>query len=375
MRLILQSILPLPADGGGLWLPEAASTVAEQTDATFWLVMWISVVFFIIIVVGMVWFMIAYRRRPGVEAIVTVTHHYALELTWSVVPTLLIVVIFAYGMFGFLNLRQAPDDADQVNVIAKKWGWTFSYPTGINSNELHAVLNNNTSLVMESDDVIHSLFIADFRIKQDIVPGRFTHIWFNATIPGKYWVQCTEYCGRGHSDMKAPVVIHQTQAEFDCWLQEEYKKILSMPPIELGKKLYEEKGCAQCHLLTDQRKVGPGFAQTYNQMHEFIDGPPQKGDDAYIRESILNPSKKIRAGFAGGNMPSYAGQLLPQELRGLEAFIKSQNPELKKQVEQEYAKPPGEKDAEPEEVLPNDPCVEAAKIEAKRAAQEPAAAL
>jgi cytochrome c oxidase subunit 2 len=180
---------------------------------------------------------------------------------------------------------------------------------------------------MSSDDVIHSLFVPAFRIKQDIVPGRYNYAWFNATKPGEYDLECTEYCGTKHSDMITKVVIHK-EGEFETWLAQEKTNLLRMPPVDLGKLLYNERGCSQCHALTGNRRIGPNFEQTYGQNHEFSDGSTALGDENYIRESILNPQEKVRAGFPP-TMPTFKGLLEEPEINGLIAFIRSQKPGYK----------------------------------------------
>lgn len=332
-------LLSIPAESGGsLWLPEQASTVAPEIDSAWWLVYWISVVFFVIIVVVQVAFMVMYRRRAGWTEQRTAHHNYPLELSWSIIPSLLIVVMFVKGFLGFLDLRTPPDGSYDISVIGKKWNWSFVYPNGVVSKDLHAPVNRPVRLVMSSDDVIHSFFVAAFRVKQDVVPGRFNYLWFNATKPGEYAVQCAEYCGTNHSEMLAKAVIHK-EGCFEQWLADERERILNMPPIQLGELLYNERGCSQCHALDESRRVGPGFAQTYGQPHEFSDGSNVQGDENYIRESILNPQAKVRAGFPP-TMPTYKGLLGDKEVNGLIAFIKSRNPKYKLTPEDTQAPKP-----------------------------------
>jgi cytochrome c oxidase subunit II len=344
---MISSLFPIiPAQAGdSLWLPEQASTAAPEVDSAWWLVYWISVVFFVGIVICQAWFMWTYRRRAGWTEQRTAHHNYPLELTWSIVPSLLIIVMFVKGFLGFLDLRTPPADTYDITVVAKKWNWSFVYPEGIVHPELHVPKDRNVRLVMSSDDVIHSLYIDAFRVKQDIVPGRYNYLWFNATKPGTYDLQCTEFCGTNHSEMLAKVVVHK-EGGLEKWIEEETIKILNMPPIELGELLYNQRGCSQCHALDDTRRIGPGFAQTFGNAHEFTDGTSVQGDENYIRESIVNPQSKVRTGFPP-SMPTYKGLLRDEEIRGLVAFIKSKNPKFKAEAEREYEKPPEGQEGQP----------------------------
>ncbi|QDT38225.1 cytochrome c oxidase subunit II [Stratiformator vulcanicus] len=326
----LNQLNPMFGEGGGFWFPRAASTTAYHVDSLFDLILWICIVFFVIIVAVMLYFMIAYRRREGVEAVRTATHNDVLEITWSVIPTLLIFVIFAKGFAGYLDMRTPPENTYIVNVYAKKWGWTFKYPNGVISSNLHVPAGVPVELKMQSEDVIHSFFVPAFRVKQDIVPGRIATTWFEATMTEEdgqmveYDLFCTEYCGQQHADMKAKAVVHERKS-FDCWLVYERQKLLDMPPIDLGKILYEQRGCVGCHSIDGTRKVGPSFNKTFGQEHKFSNADPVVGDEEYVRESIRYPQRKVREGY-GGVMPAYPeSQLEMLELDALIAYIKSVN--------------------------------------------------
>ncbi len=334
--------MTIPAQlGESLWLPEQASTVAPEIDETFWFVMWVSIVFFVIIVAGQAWFMIVYRRRAGWVEQRTAHHNYVLELSWSIIPTLLAGMMFIKGFLGFLDMRTPPQDSYDVTVVAKKWNWSFVYPNGAVVKDLHVPIDRPVRLVMSSDDVIHSLFVPAFRVKQDVVPGRYNYLWFNATKAGEYPLFCTEYCGTNHSEMLAKAVVHE-EGDFDRWLVEERARILRMPPIQLGELLYNERGCAQCHAPDTSTRVGPGFAQTYGAAHQFESGASVPGDENYIRESIVNPQAQVRKGFPP-TMPTYKGLLDDAEINGLVSFIKSKSPGYKlSPADTQPRKPEGE---------------------------------
>ncbi len=330
--------MPLPAIPADLWFTDLASTFGVVDDA-FYLVFWVCVVFFLIIAVGQAWFMFKYRRRPGHAEARTATHHTALELSWSIIPTLIVVVLFTYGFLGFLNLRTPPANAYDVNVQASKWKWLYEYPGGASSDELHAEVGMPVRAIMSSADVIHSLYLRDFRAKQDVVPGHYSYLWFEATKPGEYEVQCAEYCGRNHSTMRSKVVIHE-KGELATWVAGEIKKLENAPPLELGEKLYNQRGCVGCHTLDGVNRVGPSFNQTYGIQHEFADGTkiaPGDNYDEYIRNSINDPQSQVRAGFPP-TMPTFKGALSDRAIGALIIFIKSQNPKYRQQAEAESVK-------------------------------------
>ena len=342
----LSSFIPAAAKGS-LWLPVQASTSAEEIDSAWWLVYWVSVFFFVIVVAVLALFLLQYYRRRGHKAQLTPNHHYPLELTWSILPAFIVAVLFVKGVDGFIDMRTPPADTYDIQVIAKQWSWTFIYPNGIISPELHVPIDENVKLIMSSDDVIHSLFIPAFRVKQDIVPGRYNYLWFNAIMKGEFDLYCAEYCGTNHSEMITHCYVHDKEG-LATWFEEEVQKMLSMPPIELGEKLYTERGCSQCHQTDTGTLVGPGFAQTYGNAHKFTDGTSLTVADAnenYIRESIVNPQAKVREGFPP-TMPTYKGMLRPAELRGLVAFVKAQNPKYREEAQTQFAKPASEMEKE-----------------------------
>ena len=198
------SLLPPLADayGDGLWFRPAASTFAESSDSLWWLITWISVAFFVPIAGVMGWFMWTYRHRPAETFDPrSPSHNLPLELTWTVIPTLLIIVIFGFGFTGYLDMRTPPADAYEVRVIAQKWAWTFLHPNGLISSKLYVPTDRPVKLRMVSQDVIHSFYVPAFRTKWDVVPGRDSTVWFTCTEPGEYLYECTEYCGTGHSTM------------------------------------------------------------------------------------------------------------------------------------------------------------------------------
>ncbi|MEO0649051.1 MAG: cytochrome c oxidase subunit II [Planctomycetota bacterium] len=323
--------------GKTFFFPEQASTVAGDIDSLFYLIYWVSVVSFVLVIGATAFFAWHYREREGKRAIKTSTHDNTLEMTWTIIPTILVAVMFWIGFKGFLDLKRAPENSYEIQVTGYQWDWTFTYPNGFKSRELHVPANQPVRLVMSSIDVIHSLFIPAFRVKQDVVPGRYSSLWFEAT-PGaealgetgfvEYDLFCTEYCGSQHSSMITKCVVHEDMTAYEAWLEQASNFIKDLPPVEAGEATYNAKGCTQCHLATEERKIGPGFltlskAIRDGQAIEFSDGSSVVPDENYIRESLLYPEAKKRVDYADQNMASYLGRLEEYHITGLIAWIKS----------------------------------------------------
>lgn len=331
------------------WFPEPNSTFAEQVDGLYDFILIWCVIFFVPMMGLMFYFMIRYRRRPGVDAVKTATHNTPLELAWSIIPGILLVVIFARGFWGYADMRQAPADADEVDVYAKMWNWSFKYKNGYIDDQLHVVAGKPVKLTMRSDDVIHSLFVPAARAKQDVVPGRYSMLWFQPLEPGIYHVFCTEYCGTKHSDMITKMVVHPQEGEytaktivskegdkvedvvlttFDAWLEyaSDIRNVYIGPdgkfsPVMAGAALYEKRGCNQCHSIDGTKKVGPTFKGSFGTQIPIQGGTKVAMDENYIRESVLYPNAKIHEGYPA-KMPSFLGQLKDIEIDALIAFIK-----------------------------------------------------
>jgi cytochrome c oxidase subunit 2 len=291
----------------------------------FKLILLVSTFFFVLIVALMIFFVIRYRRREGVEPGESTSHNTALEITWTVIPVGIVLVIFYMGFHGYMDLRTPPANAYEIRVSAKKWSWLFSYPNGYVSDRLHVPEDTPIRLTMTSEDVIHSLFVPAFRVKMDLVPGRYTTAWFRARRAGEYDLYCAEYCGTGHSDMLTKVVVHES-GTFDEWLEEEANLLSRMSPAEAGAEFYKRYGCAGCHSTDGSAKSGggPSFKGIYGQTRRFSNASPTVVDDNYIRESILEPMKKIVEGYPG-RMPTYKPQLgnKPEEISAIIEFIKT----------------------------------------------------
>ena len=306
---------------GTFWFPPAGSNVAAEVDNLFYFILSLSAFFFILIVGLMLIFVVKYRRRDGYVQAPSSDHSNVLEITWSVVPSALLVLIFFRGFTSYLDIRTPPAETYEIKVNAKMWAWAFQYPNGYIDNELHIPVNRPIKLTMTSEDVIHSLFIPAFRSKMDVVPGRYTSMWFEGTMTGEFPLYCAEYCGQKHSDMLSKVVVHPA-GEFEKWLDHASNLLATLPPVEAGKILYTRRGCVQCHSLDGTARTGPSFQHAFGTKQQMTDGTSVDVDENYIRESILEPLKKIRAGYRPV-MPSFKGQLKDPEVDAIIEFIKS----------------------------------------------------
>jgi cytochrome c oxidase subunit 2 len=316
--------LAAQAGGGGdrsFWMPFQGSTTAAEVDWVFHVIYWISLFFFVLIVGAMVLFIYKYRRRAGRDAEPTPSHNTPLEVTWTVIPLLLVIWIFYIGFKGYMNLRTPPANAYEIQVTGQTWKWLFTYPNGHVDEKLHVPVDRPVLLTMTSQDMIHSFYVPDFRIKMDVLPGRYTKTWFQARYPGEYRVFCTEYCGTGHSDMLTTAVVHEPGG-FERWLDEAASLFATLPPVEVGARLYEMRGCTQCHSVDGTPRVGPTLKGVFGGTIVLKDRGSVTADENYIRESILDPQAKIVAGF-DPVMPTYQGRLKDQEITGIIEYIKS----------------------------------------------------
>lgn len=329
--------------GPTFWMPRQSSTVAPDVDFLFMTITWICYFFFALILVLMVYFMFRYRRTPdhrggGNDG---PTHNTPLELTWTIIPLLLVIGIFYFGFRGFIKLSTSPRNAYEINVTAQQWSWSFQYPNGaISTTELYVPAEEPVRLILRSNDVIHSLYIPDFRVKRDVVPGRYTEMWFEAPHPtfedDFHWLFCTEYCGTGHSNMNVKVHV-LPKADFAEKVTDLAQWIDKVPDDELyfkaGPAVYA--ACAQCHSLDGTPGTGPTWKGLIDRLREgtgtFADGKtyadvigPGKEfatPEDYIRDSILNPSRHIVQGY-GNAMPTFRGQLNERKIQAIIGMMK-----------------------------------------------------
>ncbi len=310
------------------WIPEVASTLASKVDGVLWVITLMSLVFFVLITVLLVYFAIKYRRRREDEETPYITGSEPLEIIWTVIPSVLLILLFIYGFVVFKEMKTPPKDAQEINVMGKQWLWTFEYYNGKKTlNELYVQQNRPVRLVMRADDVLHSFFVPGFRVKQDILPGRYTQLWFTPTKVGTFDIFCAEYCGTGHSAMLGKVIVLSPEA-YDIWEKGvevgEGAAVAALPPAELGEKIYKEKACNACHSVDGSVLVGPSFKGVIGRTQEMEDGSTVTVDENYIRESILEPQARVVKGFQPV-MPSFKGILSDEDITALIAYFKTLN--------------------------------------------------
>lgn len=307
---------------GTLFLPPGQSTIAPEVDALFNFILYVSIAFFVIVVGLMIYFIIRYRRREGDTVTSGVSHNLKLELVWSIIPTILVIIVFFWGFRVFMKMHIVPKDAYEIKVTGQKWFWSFDYPNGAATvNNLVVPAGKPVRLLMSSKDVIHSLFIPDFRIKMDVLPNRYTLIWFEAPEAGEHNLFCAEYCGTSHSDMIGRVQVLE-DAQFKDWLREGAGSGEGLPLEEYGKQLYTSKACITCHRIDGTAHTGPSFLAIFGISQTLGDGREITVDENYIRESILDPQAKIVSGYQPV-MPTYQGILDDRQIDALIAYIKS----------------------------------------------------
>lgn len=355
----------LGAEGKSLFFPEPASTFAAEVDWLYWVLFWISLICFIGIVVATVWFCVAFRKRPGYVGSPDALHNNALEITWTVIPSFIVVWIFGQGVVGFLDMMNPPKGTEDINVLAQQWAWTFTYPNGaISSEELHIPNNRPVKMIMQSKDVLHAFYIPAFRCKQDVVPGRYTYLWFHplmetgkatpeelkAAIDARakiaeekkvkptdiswdytkthmtpegdkfFHLFCAEYCGQKHSMMNVAVVVHSEDG-YQKWLAEAVKA--PTEPVAHGEWLYSRKGCKACHSVDGSNNTGPTWKGSWGKEVPLEGGATTQFNEQYVRDSILDPQKQIHRNFTAVKMNSYQGQLKDQDINDIIAYMKT----------------------------------------------------
>lgn len=307
------------------FLPSAESTYARDVDMLFHFINIVSLILVVGITIAIIYFAIKYRRKSQEDTTPLITHNTTLEVTWTVIPLILILIVFGWGFKDYVEMRTPPANAYEVYVTSYSFGWDFEYKNGVRSaNTLYVPVNTPVKLIMRSreNDVIHSFFVPQFRLKQDVMPNRYTYAWFEAKRPGDYVFFCTEYCGAGHSTMNGYVSV-LIEEDFDAWMEEELGRDLdAMPLAELGRSVFQSQGCMGCHSTDGSRLVGPTMQGLYMAEREFTDGTSRIADEEYLREAILYPGRQINVGYPP-NMPAiYEQALSERELAGLIEYIK-----------------------------------------------------
>lgn len=306
--------------------------LANPADTAFFFVLGISVTLLLLITGVMIYFVIRYsrKRNPVAEEI---KDNIPLEVLWTVIPTILVLAIFWVGWKGFVYMRTAPPDAMPIKVIARQWSWTFIYPNDKEDGVLRVPVRKPINLLLTSADVVHSLFIPAYRIKEDCVPGMETHLWFLPDELGSYDLFCSEYCGVGHSAMITKVEV-MTEKDFNAWYNGEARKA-AQPGVALAKKtnragpdvakLIQVKGCIACHTTDGTAKIGPTFKGLFGKKEIVLRNGKEVEivvDEAFIKQTLLEPEKERVKGFPP-IMPSQKGLLTDQEIDAIIHYLKT----------------------------------------------------
>jgi cytochrome c oxidase subunit 2 len=302
--------------------PEQASAQAGPVDAIYFFMVAVTV-FFSILIAGLVfYFAVKYRRRHRDEVGYAIHGSLALELLWTIIPFIIVMVMFVWGAKVFFDLYRPPAGAMEIYVVGKQWMWKVQHMEGRREiNELHIPVGRPVKLIMGSEDVLHSYYIPQFRVKADVIPGRYNELWFTATKPGTYDLFCAEYCGTKHSGMIGKVTA-MTPADFQVWLA---GGRTSDSPVAAGEKLFADLACNTCH-FTDTQGRGPILKNLFGTQVELQGGGVATFDEAYIRESIVQPQAKIVAGFQP-IMPTFQGLVTEEQLLQLIAYVRSLTPQ------------------------------------------------
>ena len=310
------------------YLPPKASTYAPEVDRIFNGILLITAFFCLLIFAGMIFFAVKYRHRPGREGGEAPGHSTALELTWTIVPTIIVLTVFYYGFRGYLDMTVVPPNAYEITVESKMWNWGFVYPNGHVNPELHIPRNRPVRLILTSADVIHSLYIPAFRAQKQAVPGRYNRFWIQGTEVGEHPIYCAQYCGTSHSEMITKVVVHEP-ADFEAWLEtaSNPEKQPDFTPVKAGLQIIKGRGCMQCHSLDGASGTGPTFKDLFGRQETLQDGTVQV-DENYVREAVLYPNKRVVKGFQAV-MPAYLGSLKDREIDWIIAALKSNSSHFK----------------------------------------------
>lgn len=300
------------------FFPDQASTIASQIDTLYFVLISLAAIFAIPVAILIVFFAIRYRRGAEVNRVWPNIARYKLELTWSIIPLILAMGIFTWASMLYVKIYSPPNDALEISIVGKQWMWKAQHPNGRREiNQLHIPIGRPVKLTMISQDVIHSFFIPAFRVKQDVLPGRYTTMWFEATKTGQFHLFCAEYCGTDHAGMGGQVIVME-QAQYQQWLS---GNASSEPPAAAGERLFTQLGCASCHKADDSGR-GPSLVGLFGTQVELANGRTIVADESYIRQSILDPNANIVAGYEA-IMPTFQGQISEESIIQITAYIQS----------------------------------------------------
>lgn len=304
-------------------MPAQANKYAGQVDSLYNFLLIVSLISCILVIGGMIFFVLKYKRRTDNDDTPYISHNNTLEFLWSFIPFVIFLVVFAWGWKLFHDLKTYPENAFEVHVFGRQWGWDFQYKSGrMSTDEIVVPVGKPIKLIMTSSDVLHSFFIPSMRIKQDVIPGTYTSLWFEADKEGEFQVFCTEYCGKAHSLMLAKLKV-VSQGEFDQWLADDpMKKYEGMDLASRGEMVVKEKACTACHSFnSDKVLVGPSLKGAYGQKRQMTDGTEIVFNEEYIIESIKAPQAKKSVGYENGVMSMIP--VTDQEISWIIEYIKS----------------------------------------------------
>ena len=301
------------------FVPDSASSMSWKVDAVYFYLSGITLFFTLLISAILIFFVIRYRRRTPYEIPRPVAGSHKLETLWTVIPFIISMTIFGWSAKVYFEQYTPPQNAIEVYVVGKQWMWKIQHSTGQREiNELHVPVGKKIKLIMATEDVIHDFFVPAFRMKADLVPGKFTTQWFEATKTGTYHLFCAEYCGMNHSGMIGSIIVMEPR-EFDNWLS---GNTGTTTPAAAGQQLYQTLGCASCHGANGEGGRGPTLLGVFGKQTQLVGGQTIRVDEPYLRESIMNPQAKLVEGF-GPIMPTFQGQISEDQLVQMVAYIKS----------------------------------------------------
>ena len=300
--------------------PEAASTMASEIDKYYIFMVSLSAIMALLIAIVVFYFTVRYHRRSDDEVPEPTVEIKALEITWIVVPFVVFMFMFFWSAHIFFQVKRMPVDTLDIHVVGKQWMWKFQHPGGRSEiNDLHVPVGKPVKLTMASEDVIHDFYVPQFRVHMDVLPARYTQSWFEATRTGVYNIFCSEYCGTEHSRMIGKIYVMEP-GEYQRWLAGGEE----LSPAAEGERLFQKMACDTCHFPDDKGR-GPSLIGVVGATVNLSDGSSVKVDEAYLRESILNPRARIVAEYEA-IMPSFQGQLSEEQVLQLISYLKSLGP-------------------------------------------------
>jgi len=305
---------------------KGASNFVEGVDLAFWVTIGISVVFFVAIVAVILFFIIKYNRKrhPKPE---DVKDNYTLEIVWTIIPTIIFLLMFYFGFIGYTPMREVPSGALEIKVTGMMWSWFFEYENGKKSNVLIVPKDKPVRLNLYSPDILHSFYVPAFRVKEDVVPNVNNYMWFKAQLLGEYDILCAEYCGERHSYMISKVIVKDERDFLEWYTAKEDDEHMELKAV--GFQVAQQYGCLGCHSSDGSKLFGPTFKGLFNTKRqvELESGETKTvvADEEYLKNSMIDPDFELVKGFSKGAMPSYKNRLTGEEIDEVIAYIKSRN--------------------------------------------------